>query len=355
MKIVFVGSLKSQSASSAQRLWALQQCNEEVFVIDRSKHAPKLGRYAGYAAKILKHPGLMYNVTAIGKHLIELCESVKPDLVWIEWATDLEPEVLMRIKNLDPRPLLVSLQDDNPWGERHGDAWIWKKYFKIAHLFDLHLVKRNSDVKNLQALGAKQCRLWRHGVYSPLFHPPVVPVPKKYPVSFVGTCIDGRAKLVEYLLVNKIPVHVFGNRWVQRSNLPQRFPANFHPAAEGEAYVNVIHQSQICLGLVSHSHNDEWTMRTYEVPGCAGLLLAERTAVHEELFAEDVEAAFFSDPKDCLLKLQTLLLNPIQCEAKGKAAYIKFINNGWMLEDEMKELLAEIKVKYLPVELIFNN
>jgi spore maturation protein CgeB len=347
MKIVFVANLSNPSASGRQRLWALKQCNEEIFVLDKSQYKPRLGRFAGYAAKILKQPGLMHNSKALGKGLIELCTAVKPDLVWMEWATDLGAAILNHLHQLSPRPLIISFQDDNPWGERHGDKWMWKDYFKVAPLFDLHLVKRKSDMENLEALGAKNFRLWRHGVYSPLFHPPVKPVEKKYPVSFVGTCIDGRVGLIEYLLMNKIPVHVFGNRWDQRSSLPKRFPANFHPAAEGEAYANVIHHSQLCLGLVSHSHHDEWTMRTYEVPGCAGLLLMENTPVQQDLFEDGKEAAFFSTPEDCLLKLQSLLADPTRCAAMGNAACQKFKQNHWMLEDEMQQLLNEVRINYI--------
>jgi spore maturation protein CgeB len=347
MKIIFVANLKNPSASGRQRLWAMQQGNEEIFVLDKSRYLPKLGRYGGHAAKIFKQPALMHNSTALGKGLIELCIKVKPDAIWIEWATDLQEGVLNQLHQLHPRPLLISFQDDN--------KWLWKNYFKIVSLFDLHLVKRKSDMDNLGALGAKHFRLWRHGVYAPLFHPLPEPVAKKYPVSFVGTCIDGRAELIEYLLVNKIPVHVFGNRWRQRSNLPERFPANFHPAAEGQAYANVIRQSQICLGLVSHSNKDEWTMRTYEVPGCAGMLLIERTPTHQELFIDDKEAAFFSNQQECLDKLKNLLANPIRCDDMGNTAYQKCKNNHWMLEDEMQQLLNDIKVKYLSKEVIFNS
>jgi spore maturation protein CgeB len=268
-------------------------------------------------------------------------------VVWIEWATDLYANVLNQLQQLNPRPLIISFHDDNPWGDRHGDRWMWKGYFKIAPLFDLHLVKRESDIDNLKALGAKSFRLWRHGVYSPLFHPLPIPLNKKYPVSFVGTCIDDRAALIEHLLVNKIPVHVFGDRWVQRSDLPQRFPGNFHPSVHGEDYATIIHQSQVCLGLVSNSHRDEWTMRTYEVPGCAGLLLIESTPVHRELFDDDKEVVYFSGPLQCAEKLKKTLANPARCVEMGNSALQKCRQNHWMLEDEMLQLLKDIKSKYL--------
>lgn len=346
MKILFVANLKNPSASGRQRLWALQQCNDDTFVFDKSNYPSKLGRFSGPVSKILKHPSFMRDDISLGKALLTLAKQINPDIIWIEWATDLRPEILNELRVLDSQPVLISFQDDNPWGERHGDRWMWKNYFKVAPLFDLHLVKRESDIINLKALGAKNFRIWKHGVYSPLFHPLVSFATKKYPVSFVGTCIDGRAELIEYLLANNIDIHVFGNRWRQRSSLPKRYPANFHPSVEGEEYASVIHQSQICLGLVSHSNQDEWTMRTYEVPGSAGLLLAERTPTHLSLFEEDKEIAFFSTSHECLEKLQNLITNPKLCFDMGKMAYQKCKDNHFTLEDEMQHFLNEIEAKY---------
>jgi len=348
MKILFVANLKNPSASGRQRLWALQQSNATISVFDKSRYPSKLGRFSGPLAKILKQPSLMNDDKSSGKELVALAKQVNPDVIWIEWATNLRPKILNELRLLASHPLLISFQDDNPWGERHGDKWMWKNYFNVAPLFDLHLIKRESDIMNLTQLGAKEFRLWKHGVYSPLFRPLAEPAIKKYPVSFVGTCIDGRVELIEYLLINNIDIHVFGNRWSQRSNLPKRYPANFHPPVEGEEYASVIHHSQVCLGLVSHSNKDEWTMRTYEVPGSAGLLLAERTSVHQTLFEEGKEMAFFLTKDECVEKLHNLLADPKLCFDMGRQAYQKCKDSRFTLEEEMQHLLNEIKTKYYP-------
>ena len=184
--------------------------------------------------------------------------------------------------------------------------------------------------------------MWEHGMYSPLFYPSSIPCEIKYPVSFVGTCMDNRVALITYLLEKDIPIHVFGNGWDIRSNLPKRFPLQFHSAVEGKEYADVIRQSQICLGLVSHSSQDEWTMRSYEVPACARLLLAERTPSHQVLFREDVDAVFFSDAEESANKSLALLANPIKCEQMGHVAYKIFILQNKSMEKRMKQLIQQI-------------
>ncbi|QMU27429.1 CgeB family protein [Adhaeribacter radiodurans] len=343
MKVIFLASLRSSSASGRQRLWALQQCGVNVSIIDKDNYSSKLGRLAGYLGKLCQSPKLLYNTSKLQQDLINFTMQIKPDVIWLEWAKELQPAVLMQLQKLRPRPFLISFQDDNPWGDRRTDSWMWRDYFRVIPNFDMHLVKRPIDIKNLNLLGAKSCRIWRHGLYKLLFYPPSININKIYPVSFVGTCMDQRVELIKYLLEHKLPVHVFGNRWDQRSDLPMRFPANFHPAVEGEQYAEVIRKSQICLGLVSHSNHDEWTMRTYEVPGCAGLLLAERTPTHEELFLEGKEAVFFSTPQECASKLLDLLKEPELCRSIGEAAYQKCLLNNWTLEGQMQELLYDLQ------------
>ncbi|RKR82254.1 spore maturation protein CgeB [Mucilaginibacter gracilis] len=343
MKVVFVADLKNPSTSGRQRLWALKQCGIDVSVITTEDYPSVFGKWAYYIARIFKRPRLMRNARLLEQAILDISKQVKPEIIWLEWPRQLSINLINELKKIEPRPFLISFQDDNPWGKRTNDLWLWREYLKIVPLFDLHLVKRESDIVHLSALGAKACRLWRHGIYSPIFHPSIEPVEIEYPVSFVGTCMDGREKLIGFLLENKIPIHVFGHHWNRRSDLPQRFPANFHPPVEGENYAEVIRKSQICIGLVSHSNLDEWTMRTYEVPGCARLLLAERTPYHQLLFVENEDAILFSNIEECRKILMGLLSDKNRCLAMGRVAYERFTNHHYKLEDSMQELLDFLK------------
>ncbi len=351
MKVIFVASLSNPSSSGIQRMWALQQCGAIVYKIDKDKYFSKkipafpfINKLISYAGKVLKSPKLFYNISNLPADIIKLSEQVKPDIVWFEWPQEIQISLLKQLKELQKAPYLISFQDDNPWGSRAKDKWMWKDYFKAVPEFDMHLVKRQDDITQLTALGAKKCRIWLHGIYSPLFHP--AKLPTKYPVSFVGTCMDNRAALMEYLLENKIPLHVFGNKWSQRSDLPKKFPHNFHPAVEGEAYAEVIRSSMVCLGLVSHSNKDEWTMRTYEVPSCAAVLLAEKTPFHEHFFAEDSNTLLFSTKEECLSQLLYLLKNQDLCKQLGEKYYQKLLANNCTLEAQMKNLLTDLKFNF---------
>jgi len=286
---------------------------------------------------------LFYDQERLEQGILQACSKNCPDLIWFEWPRSFEPAFLRQVRTLCPNARLISFQDDNPFGTRHSDSWQWELYMRCVPEFDLHLVKRVSDVNQLGALGARACRIWLHGIYRPLFTPPVGNIEKIYPVSFVGTCFDNRAELLEILIgKHGLPIHVFGTHWQRRSNLPRRFPHLFHLEVTGTDYVQVIHQSMICIGLVSSSHNDEWSLRTFEIPGCATMFLAQRTQVHEAMFREGTEAIFFSDMQECASAIRPLLSEPALAMSIGKAGYARCVADNRFLEARMRELLLTL-------------
>lgn len=349
MRIVFIADLGHPSASGHQRLWALKSCGLDPVSVNLAEYRlPYYWTHYNFIRFILRDLRHLYRVQSLESEIVSSVRLHDPDIVWFEWPRCFRPNFFTHLRGIvrsDAK--IVSFQDDNPFGSRKGDYWMWKNYLRCARCFDLHLVKRQADVRNLGDMGAKRCRLWMHGVHEPFFYPN--PDQRKiYDISFVGTCMDERAQLIEYLLATrKLPIHVFGNHWNRRSDLPRRFPKNFHPPVSGDDYADVIRQSKLSLCLVSHSNQDEWTMRTYEVPGCATTMLAERTPFHEATFAESKEALFFSSPEEAAEKIEWTLREPATARAIGWAAHQKCIDQGWTLRDRMAELFKE-EFSYTP-------
>lgn len=306
MKLIFVGSLSNASASGRQRLWALEQNKVELSVINKDEYSK--GKWANLFIRLFKLSSLLIS-KKLERDIFELCETELPNVIWIEWPREISSVLLINLKKINSKPYLICFQDDNPWGNRKNDFWIWNNYIKNIPYFNIHLVKRESDIQNIKLLGGKDFYLWKHGIYAPLFNTPEFMPDIKYPVSFVGTCMDEREVIIEFLLVNNIDIHVFGNKWNKRTDLPIRFPKNFHAPVEGAEYAEVIKQSQICLGLVSQSNVDEWTMRSYEVPGCSRLLIAQDTNEHRKLFEGFSNDILFNSPVECLNRINYFLLN----------------------------------------------
>lgn len=347
-KVVFVGPLAAVSASGRQRQWAIEACVDTVEAVDTNAYARRPQRVFGLIARGRRDPRLLSQTAALRDRIRETCDRLQPDLVWFEWPRTIDPALLEELRARPYRPFLISFQDDNPFGHRIEHQWQWREYLRCVPHFDLHLVKRPSDIARLHALGARACRLWEHGIYRPLFHPASPVVEKQYDLSFIGTCMDQRAHLIGQLLEAGLKVDVFGNQWDTKSRLPARYPGRFHGAVEGEAYADVIRRSRICLGLVSHSNQDEWTMRTYEVPGCGTMLLAEDTPTHRRLFEDGREAVLFRTPQECVECAREVLNTPGRAEAIGAAGHEKCVREGWFLEHRARELFDEFDESSTP-------
>jgi spore maturation protein CgeB len=345
VSILFVGDLSHEGTSGAQRYCALKSCIPTVAELDIAQIDPCLGRFTELIAKSLRSPSIGFNATATQNAIQSACIQSSPDVLWLEWPRYCTPEFLKELKSAFPKMQIVSFQDDNPFGERKGDVWMWKDYLRSIPHFDIQFVKRTSDLMEIKSRGGHNCHLWMHGVYSPIFFPSGANEERLFPLSFVGTCMDGRDRLIEALLVSGVDVHVFGTHWERRSSLPVRFPRNFHSAVRGLAYGDVLRRSHACLGLVSHSNHDEWTMRTFEVPGCASLFLAQDTPTHRQLFTPDEEAVFFRSIDDCVRLAKKFTADLDSAKQIALAGRRKIEDHGWFLENRMKEILPLLGVR----------
>jgi hypothetical protein len=284
-------------------------------------------------------------VAQFNQTIFEALVSAKPDLAWLEWPLLLRRETLARATQAIRGCQFVSFQDDNPFGSRSRERERWASFLEAVPEYDLHLVKRASDVRELRRLGAREVRLFMHGFYGPLFRPlPVgeVPVELTQPVSFVGSPLDHRVGLISELLNrHRAPLRVYGNRW-NRTMTYYRHPGCFRPEVLAEDYVRVICGSRICLGFVSSSNRDEYSMRTFEIPACRALFLAERTSTHQELFEEGKEAEFFDSADECADKIRFYLKDKTAGQRIAEQGYRRCLDSDYSLRSRMDEALSYI-------------
>lgn len=343
MKVLFVANLSNPSASGHQRLWGLRQQAEWVQAIDMSDHRPAFRALHGKIAKFCGQPEWLCKGKSLLESIVTVCKRDKPDIIWIEWPRELTSSAIRTIRSAVPSAKLVSFQDDNPWGTRSSDVWMWKTYFSNVPLFDVHLVKRDSDIENLRRLGASNCIKWRHGWYPPLFDLPPDGAERDQPVVLVATCMDDRGLLVQRMLEADIPLRVYGNRWAKLTTLPRRYPEAFGGEVTGLAYAQVLQRAKIGIGVVSSSNQDDWTMRSYEIPSCGAAFLGVRTPTHTEMYEEGKEAEFFADADECLEKVANLLRDAPRRQSLALAGYNRCVAMG-ALADRAGEIMEQIEL-----------
>jgi hypothetical protein len=307
LRLVFIGDVDGIWKSSAQRLAALRSIGVDVVGVIDYAGLPALSRLESHAARLLGQPAFPWNLSLFNREILARAAAFPvPDVVWIEWPRWIYPETLRALRALWHGVKLVCFQDDNPFGYRR-EAANWQLFKRCIPEFDLHLVKRDEDLVNFRAAGALRVEKFLGGYSAALLAASEGGIELDRDVTFIGTAMDGRPEWFLRLREESgISVHVHGGKW-KKSRYGGAHPGLVHPHANGADYVRAIARSRICLGLVSHTNRDGYSMRSFEIPALGGFLLAERTPEHLALYREGEEAEFFGDLAECAAKIRRYL------------------------------------------------
>lgn len=340
MRILYVGAQQTGS-TSAQRARALERLGHEVTVVDPSevlsgvRILQPLHYRTGYTL-------LQSRVESWVRATIQSGRAY--DVCWIDSGEMFGFEAVRLFAAASGKCVLYN--HDDPTGPRD-----WSRFFSLRRAlsnYDLCVTVRRETEVELSALGAKSVlRVWRS--YDELDHAPVSEFETAVfdsDVAFIGTCIpgEGRDEFILELVRAGLNVSVWGDRW-HRSKLWTKIKHVYKgPALSGRSYTAAIGASRICLGLLSSQNRDLHTTRTMEIPYAGGLLCAQRTSEHMELYTDGVEAVFWDGIDECLTMCVQLLNDPDRREQIRLAGMAKVRSLGVGHEDICRAVLAEISV-----------
>jgi spore maturation protein CgeB len=144
------------------------------------------------------------------------------------------------------------------------------------------------------------------------------------------------------LIERGVPVTIWGNRW-EKSPHFNLLKKNWKGTAlHGRDYVAAIQGSKICLGMLSKGNRDMHTTRSLEVPFAGGLLCAERTAEHQQLYTENVEAVFWKDADECADVCLRLLKEDAAREEIRKRGMLKVLSLQMGNEQVCRQILESL-------------
>ena len=311
MNILFAGTIESMFQTGTQRLRALKHIGYDATGVSITE-AQRESRVLSYIRRFVSQP--MYerllepNARAVSKIILDGADQVKPDIIWLEWPRMVPASTLVELRKRFPNVIIASYQDDNPFGVRRFAKYGWQRFFDAMPNYDIHLVKRQSDVAEYMALGAKKVEVHQTGFSEDLYYPEAVaPETVRHPVIFVGTALDHRVGFLDRLTGEMgVEVHIYGKRW-ERTPLYANRKELLHGFLSETGYRQSVCGAKIALGFVSHSNLDEYAGRTFEVPACGTMFLVERTPAQQEIYVEDKEVVFFDTAEECRDKIKYYL------------------------------------------------
>ncbi len=341
MKILYATGL-SPNDSSLYRLWALERQGHQVVPLNAYAYRPANPLVRKIVHRLVMGP----QVERLNRDLIALAEREKPDLLWTDKLLWMQPSALERLRRMGIAT--VSYMIDNPFGPRRDPGW--RLYMKDIPHYDLHVVQRDKNMEDYRDRGARDVIKIQTAFEPTLHYPPPGDWSDRRrdrSVSFVGTPYDDRAGTLTRL-AQEFPVTISGSpkAW-QRALSPAAFAGLFR---EGELfqqqYREAIWRSKINLSFITHSNQDEFVHKSFEIAACGGFLLAERSRGHMERFEEDREAVFFSSFEECAEKVRRYLYDEPARSAIAAAGRARAVRSGYD-NDHQVALIVERAEKIL--------
>jgi spore maturation protein CgeB len=236
----------------------------------------------------------------LNARLMEAAQSSRPDVVIVSKGAYVFPKTLRRLKALGA--VVVNYATDDPFNERNADGWLRASIPE----YDLYACTKRAIMADVRAAGCRQTAFVRFACNPDLHFPEHAATSAEREafsadVAFVGTADRDRWPHLDALLsVPGLRLALYGSNWHRQ---PERFRRLARGMAVGRDYRLALSGAKIALGLLRSENRDAHTMRSFEIPACAGFLCAQRTAEHEELLRDGHEAVFFDDPDDLRSKV----------------------------------------------------
>lgn len=284
-------------------------------------------------------------VTQLNEAVLTLAWEHQVDVVWFDKPLWVRSSTLRRLREMGV--VTVDYMIDNPFGPRRDPGF--GLYVSTIPEYDIHVQQRDVSVQAYLARGA------RHVVKVQTAFEPTVHFPppagwsdkdRTRMVSFIGTPYDRRAEFLTQLWKKfQLPVIITGPA-VWKRKLSREACAALYPQ-EGELYDAEYRQgiwrSRINLSFLTHSNQDEYAHKSFEIAACGGFLLAERCAGHLERFREDEEAVFFSDVEECAAKARKYLDDGPAREKIAAAGQRRAVTCGYDSDSQMRKVFAAIE------------
>jgi spore maturation protein CgeB len=319
MKILYLGDI-SLGQTCLMRLRALERLGHQVLGVNTVQPWRQANWLQRQFQRRLQRGSV---VDAINESVIATARDFKPDLVWADKQEFLRPETLHGLRVSGTR--LVSFTPDPYF------TLTWKRTPLMdasMREFDVFVYCKSYEKADYEALGKQM-------IYMPLGYCDEVhrPVPSIDPcwhcdVGFLGGWEPRRERLLHQAATAGVDLKIWGGYWEflndGRATIRRRIILKQLAGAEpfsihrdpilrscinggevyGDDYARALSGAKIGLGFLRKVCPDQHTTRTFEIPACGSMLLADRTEEHREFFQEGKEAEFFDSVDEMVDKVR---------------------------------------------------
>ncbi len=342
VKILLVGAFGS-GALEHQFIRVLSHAGVQVSLFNMQQKVNTL-RNKSIINKVLLRTTPRLLLQHLNEEIIANVTSIQPQVVIVFKGMDLFPETIETLRNTK-NVLVCNYNPDHPF--HYFSSGSGNNFVKQSiPFFHIHFSYSKKIVEALQQQ-YKVNAYWIPFGYDETRTKQIQPTTNN-DITFIGAYDKERANILGSLSV--IPLKIYGPAsWKKAAISNQKLKHSFQDCSlYNEAYDTVTQNALCCINLlrkqnlIESSHN----MRTFEVPGVGGLMIANRTEEHQYFFEEDKEAIFFDTSHELNHKIQAIQKGLYKVQAIKEAAAKRSIRSGYSYHHRITALYDVIN-KYI--------
>jgi hypothetical protein len=284
---------------------------------------------AGIFNKILFKTGLSDIIKKINHLFLERVSFFKPDIIWVFKGMELMPSSLEKVRKLGIK--LVNYNPDNPFlftGQGSGNQFVTDS----IGLYDFHFSYNLEIEKELRKKFDVETAFLPFGfeISNELFDT-CSSETEVVKACFLGNPDAARAAVIEELAREGAEIDVYGNNW---SDFVKHKNIHAHKAIYGKQLWEVLRKYRVQLNLMRIHNEDSHNMRSFEVPGIGGIMLAPDTTEHRMFFKDQSEVYLFDTVEHCSdLVSEILSLTDDQAAQIRQNARARSVRSGYSYKD----------------------
>jgi len=336
MRILYLGDI-GPGQTCLMRMRALERLGHQIVGVNTIEPWHRASWFQRQMQRRM-HRGSV--VIAINESVLSAARDFHPELVWADKQEFLRIETIQELRKLGAR--LVHFTPDPYF------TLSWKRtplMDEAMRAFDVLVYCKSYERAQYEALG-------KQSIYMPLgycdeVHRPLPSTDRQWScaVGFLGGWEPRREQLLHAVAATGVGLKIWGGhwdflkdgRWTLRRRIilgqlaggdhfrihcdPTLIPCLQGDEVYGDDYAKALTGAGIGLGFLRKVCPDQHTTRTFEIPACGSMLLADRTDEHQAFFEEGKEAEFFSSGEELLDKARFYSANKGMREQIAKGGY----------------------------------
>lgn len=327
MKILVVGSDRIE-ALERPYVQYLREMGAEVAVFPAQTRFYEYYN-KGILNKLTYRLGVSGVLRRLNRELRENIGTLAPDIIWVFKGMEVFPSTLSWAKERGAK--LVNYNPDNPFlfsGRGSGNKYVTNS----IGLFDLHFTYNQSVKAQFKRRFGMPVADLPFGFDIPeAIYQQAANEKEVLKLCFLGNPDKIRASFIAKMAEAGLAIDVYGNNW---KSFLRHENVDIFDSVYGSDFWKVLRKYRVQLNLMRPHNPDSHNMRTFEVPGVGGIMLAPLTKEHALFFGADKEVFFYKSLPEAADKARQLInMSREEAEAIRAAARDRSLRSGYSYRD----------------------